>query len=141
MAGSGFRNLEWYIPYLYSQPGTLIDYLPAEGAWLIVEDVAELLASLADLEGQAEQLAPRPDARRAISPRCWPHRISRAEAMRERLAARPAVCLGQAALSGVQSGGNGWDAADTNSSATRPPGGWPTTSPPGRASAARCARS
>ena len=58
MSGSGFRNLEWYIPYLYSQPGCLIDYLPAAAnPWLIVEDAGELMAALSDLEGQAEQLA------------------------------------------------------------------------------------
>ena len=28
VAGSGFRNLEWYIPYLYSRPASLLDYLP-----------------------------------------------------------------------------------------------------------------
>jgi transcription-repair coupling factor (superfamily II helicase) len=55
--GVGIRNLEWYIPYLYSQPGMLADYLPAQHGWLMVEDAGELLASLADLEGQAEQLA------------------------------------------------------------------------------------
>ena len=56
--GSGCRNLEWYIPYLYSQPGCLIDYLPAAAnPWLIVEDAGELMAALSDLEGQAEQLA------------------------------------------------------------------------------------
>ncbi len=53
--GVGFRNLEWWLPYLYSQGASLLDYLPASGL-LLVDDIAELLATLGDLEGQAGQL-------------------------------------------------------------------------------------
>ena len=53
--GSGFRNLEWWLPYLYSQPASLLDYLPASGL-LLIDDAAELMAALADLGGQADQL-------------------------------------------------------------------------------------
>lgn len=55
LESTGFRGVEWYIPYLYSQPATLLDYLPAPGL-LLIDDGAELLATLADLQGQAEQL-------------------------------------------------------------------------------------
>ncbi len=55
LEGTGFRGVEWYIPYLYSQPATLLDYLASPGL-LLVDDGAELLATLADLQGQAEQL-------------------------------------------------------------------------------------
>ena len=44
------------MPYLYSQPASLLDYLPASGL-LLVDDAAEMMAALADLEGQAEQVA------------------------------------------------------------------------------------
>ena len=54
--GSGFRNLEWYIPYLYSQPASILDYLPGNG-YLFLDDAAEIMATLADLTGQAEQVA------------------------------------------------------------------------------------
>jgi transcription-repair coupling factor (superfamily II helicase) len=63
LAGTGCRNLEWYIPYLYSQPASLLDYLvetwrsPGGGGWLVLDDAAELMAALNDLESQAEQLA------------------------------------------------------------------------------------
>ncbi len=53
--GSGFRNLEWWAPYLYSQPATLLDYLPPSGL-LLIDDAAETMATLSDLAGQAEQL-------------------------------------------------------------------------------------
>jgi transcription-repair coupling factor (superfamily II helicase) len=55
LAGSGFRNLEWWLPYLYSQPANLLDYLPAAGL-PVVDDAAELFAAMGDLEGQAGQL-------------------------------------------------------------------------------------
>ncbi|MBL7182973.1 MAG: transcription-repair coupling factor [Anaerolineae bacterium] len=50
-----FKGLEFYIPYLYSQPGNLIDFLPTEGL-LIVDDLTELEASMADLEASALEL-------------------------------------------------------------------------------------
>jgi transcription-repair coupling factor (superfamily II helicase) len=63
LTGTGCRNLEWYIPYLYSQPASLLDYLAETwhgsqtGGWLALDDVAEIMAALGDLESQAEQLA------------------------------------------------------------------------------------
>jgi len=53
--GNGFRSVEFYLPYLYTQPAMLLDYLPPDGL-LLVEDGAELAATWADLEGQAVQL-------------------------------------------------------------------------------------
>jgi len=63
LAGAGCRNLEWYIPYLYSQPASLLDYLAETwgtsqgGGWLLLDDAAEMMTTLTDLESQAEQLA------------------------------------------------------------------------------------
>jgi transcription-repair coupling factor (superfamily II helicase) len=92
--GSGFRNLEWYIPYLYSQPGCLIDYLPAAvDTWLIIEDAGELMATLSDLEGQAEQLA-RDLHTAGDVPAVLAHPYLAAEVLRERLSAHPALFLG-----------------------------------------------
>ncbi len=53
--GQHFKGLEFYIPYLYSQPGNLIDFLPTEGL-LIVDDLTELEAAMADLEASALEL-------------------------------------------------------------------------------------
>ncbi len=98
VSGSGFRNLEWYIPYLYNQPGVLIDYLPVQtagspGAHLIVEDAGEFLVSLADLEGQAEQLGRDLKAAGDI-PEVVAAPYLTGRALTERLAARPIVYLG-----------------------------------------------
>ena len=93
-SGSGCRNLEWYIPYLYSQPGCLIDYLPAAAnPWLIVEDAGELMAALSDLEGQAEQLARDLHAAGDV-PAVLARPYLAAEVLRERLSAHPALFLG-----------------------------------------------
>ncbi len=107
-AGSGFRNLEWYIPYLYSQPGSLVDYLPAQGAWLVIEDTPDLLASFNDLAGQAEQLAR--DLRAAGDvPAVLAAPYFTPEALHERLAARPSLSLGAELLDPAR--GNGHDPA------------------------------
>jgi transcription-repair coupling factor (superfamily II helicase) len=50
-----FRGLEFYVPYLYPQPGLLTDYLPAEGL-LLVDDWVEMEAAVEDLETQAMKL-------------------------------------------------------------------------------------
>jgi transcription-repair coupling factor (superfamily II helicase) len=51
----GFRGLEFYIPYLYPQPGMLTDYLRA-GGLLLVDDWVELEAAVEELETQAMKL-------------------------------------------------------------------------------------
>jgi transcription-repair coupling factor (superfamily II helicase) len=53
--GESFRGLEFYIPYLYPQPGMLTDYLPA-GGLLLVDDWVELEATVEELEAQAMKL-------------------------------------------------------------------------------------
>ena len=53
--GSHFRGIEFYLPYFYSYPATLLDYLPAGGLCL-VDDWAALMATVVDLERQAEAL-------------------------------------------------------------------------------------
>ncbi len=53
--GAAFSLLEFYLPYLYSQPGNLIDYLP-DNALVVVEDWDELHDVVGDLEEQALSL-------------------------------------------------------------------------------------
>jgi transcription-repair coupling factor (superfamily II helicase) len=100
--GSGFRNLEWYIPYLYSQPASLVEYLPP-GGWLLLDDAGEIMTSLGDLNGQAEQLAHDLAAAGDI-PAGLAAPYFDETALRERLAARPAVLLGHSGLDGWKSG-------------------------------------
>jgi hypothetical protein len=95
-AGAGFRNLEWWLPYLYSQPATLLDYLPVQGI-VLVDDAAELLAAFADLEGQAQQLARDLSAAGDLPAKLTPPYFT-AAALGERLARSQPVVLGSGGL-------------------------------------------
>ncbi|MBN1285964.1 MAG: transcription-repair coupling factor [Anaerolineae bacterium] len=50
--GTAFPLLEYYLPYFYGQPGSLVEYLPGD-ALVVVEDWDELRDTLAGLEKQA----------------------------------------------------------------------------------------
>ena len=54
-SGVAFPLLEYYLPYLYTHPGGLIDYLP-DDALVVVEDWDELHDVTGDLEEQALSL-------------------------------------------------------------------------------------
>ncbi len=54
LEGTGFRGQEWYIPYLYSQPASLLDYLPSD-ALVVVDDGGDLMVLGVELEAQAGQ--------------------------------------------------------------------------------------
>ncbi|HLF29131.1 MAG TPA: transcription-repair coupling factor [Anaerolineae bacterium] len=53
--GAPFRGIEFYLPYLYSRPATLLDYLPPE-ALIILDDAAEIDDRWNELEEQALEL-------------------------------------------------------------------------------------
>jgi len=97
-AGSGFRNLEWWIPYLYSQPAHLLDYLPPAGL-VLVDDAAELIAALDDLEGQAAQLlrdlSAAGDLPASVACPCVTPAV-----LRQALASRAPLLLGNTTLDG-----------------------------------------
>jgi transcription-repair coupling factor (superfamily II helicase) len=50
-----FRGIEFYLPFFYSFPATLLDYLPA-GGLCVVDDWGELLATVVDLDRQSQSL-------------------------------------------------------------------------------------
>jgi transcription-repair coupling factor (superfamily II helicase) len=50
-----FRGIEFYIPCLYSQPESLMDFLPAQGL-LVIDDLLELEVVMADLEAGALEM-------------------------------------------------------------------------------------
>ncbi len=51
-AGAPFPGIEFYLPCFYTEPATLLDYLPPD-ALLVVDDLQELAATWADLEADA----------------------------------------------------------------------------------------
>jgi len=53
--GIAFNGIEFYLPLLYSQPATLLDYFPREGL-VILKDQEELSSAWAELETHARDL-------------------------------------------------------------------------------------
>ncbi len=51
-----FHGIEWYLPYFYAQPATLLDYL-ADDAVLLLDDTIDFFATIYELETQAHGLA------------------------------------------------------------------------------------
>ncbi len=55
-AGNAFPNLEYYLPLLYPQPASLLDYLPND-ALVVVDDWRELATAVSELHEHADQMA------------------------------------------------------------------------------------
>ncbi|MHB1319931.1 MAG: CarD family transcriptional regulator, partial [Anaerolineae bacterium] len=53
--GAGIDGLEYYLPYLYPRPATLLDYLP-EGTLVLIDDLLSLESASLALENQAISL-------------------------------------------------------------------------------------
>ncbi|MBP8973200.1 MAG: transcription-repair coupling factor [Anaerolineae bacterium] len=93
--GIAFPHLEFYTPYLYSQPASLFDYLP-DNALIIVDDWGELEDSVNELEEQA--VATRYDRERAgqLPPDCPLPYLTWAE-IQDELSTRQMLHLGASA--------------------------------------------
>ncbi len=96
--GETFPHVEFYLPYFYSSPATLIDHLPREGL-LLLEDAQELRDIWQELEQQAESVR-----RDLLVTRELPANFRRPyftwEEIRERLATRGVWILGHGDLEG-----------------------------------------
>lgn len=55
-SGNAFPNLEYYLPLMYPQPASLLDYLPSE-AMVVVDDWRELETAVTELHDNADQIA------------------------------------------------------------------------------------
>lgn len=55
-AGNVFANLEYYLPLIYPQPASLLDYLP-EQALVVVDDWPELVTAAREFHSHAAQMA------------------------------------------------------------------------------------
>jgi transcription-repair coupling factor (superfamily II helicase) len=63
--GKRFHSIEFYLHYFYSNPASLIEYLPEQGL-LVIEDWAEVEANAQSLEFQAEDVRGDLEARREL---------------------------------------------------------------------------
>ncbi len=87
-----FRGIEFYLPLFYPQPASPLDYLPSNGL-LIVEDPAELVAVISDLEQQAVDL--EDDLRhQGELPTGWPRPYFTQAELTTNLLRRPHLALG-----------------------------------------------
>ncbi|MFN8528002.1 MAG: transcription-repair coupling factor [Anaerolineae bacterium] len=106
--GSAFPFLEFYLPYLYPQPGNLLDYLP-EDALIVIEDGAELRDTISEIE--MSSIKARDERRESnLIPEDYPPPFSTWETLADRLAGRGTgriVFLGHGALPDDDAAGEG----------------------------------
>ncbi|MBN1657753.1 MAG: transcription-repair coupling factor [Anaerolineae bacterium] len=90
--GSTFRGMAFYLPFFYSFPAMLLDYLPANGLCL-VDDWDALMATTVDLDHQAQAL--QEDLIKAGElPKNFPRPYFTWDEIWERLHARRGLMLG-----------------------------------------------
>jgi transcription-repair coupling factor (superfamily II helicase) len=91
-AASPFAGLEFYLPYFYSHPASLVDYLPSDGL-LMVDDLADLADAWAGLEAEAVSLREAAERERTLPPD-YPVPYLTWDDLQEGLADRPPLILG-----------------------------------------------
>ncbi len=102
--GHSFHGIEWYLPYFYDQPASLLDYLDADST-LVVDDALDLFATASELENQAislrEELLRTGELPHAFAPSYFT-----AEELRSALLAKKPLLLGYGDLYGKSSSAN-----------------------------------
>ncbi len=91
-AGVPFPGIEFYLPYCYSEPATLLDYIP-DGALIVVDDPQELADAWAGLEEEAVDLHTAAEEARTLPPD-YPLPYVTWDEWTEALAERPVLTLG-----------------------------------------------
>ncbi len=90
--GVPFPGIEFYLPYFYPQPGTLVGYLPA-GTLLLVDDWAALETELGEIELRADRVRTERRAADPLPPG-YPSPLLGWEALSVLLKERGAIALG-----------------------------------------------
>jgi transcription-repair coupling factor (superfamily II helicase) len=103
--GVPFPGIEFYLPYLYERPASLLDYLPA-GSLLLVEDWVALEAEVEEVGRRAERLhAERSvDGRADSLPPDFPSPVFDWATFSQRLGESGAVILGGLGVPSAESG-------------------------------------
>ncbi len=102
--GHSFHGIEWYVPYFYDQPASLLDYMTGETT-LVVDDASELFATLHELEGQAENLR-QELIRSSELPHTFAPNYFTSEEIRAKLLEHHPILLGYGDLHGKTSSAN-----------------------------------
>ena len=61
-----FRGIEWYMPYVYNRPASLLDHLP-ENALLVIDDGAAVFSEIQETERPRRATASRTDSQRGTA--------------------------------------------------------------------------
>lgn len=89
-AGEPTPNLEYYLPMVYSQPASIIDFLP-DNALVVVEDLIELETASREIHSHATQVA----SEQIDFPPGYPPPLFQWQELIERIASRQSLVLGQ----------------------------------------------
>ncbi len=96
--GHAFHGIEWYLPYFYEQPASLINYA-GDDAILVIDDSLDLFATINELENQAVGL--RLELMHAGElPNGFAPGFFTGEELRRQLAAKAPLLLGLGDLNG-----------------------------------------
>jgi transcription-repair coupling factor (superfamily II helicase) len=87
-----FHGAEWYLPYAYAQPASLLDHVSADGL-VVVDDPLDLFATIQELEQQAEGLRAELE-RSGELPRGFLRNYFTADEVRKALTERKPAILG-----------------------------------------------
>ncbi len=102
--GHSFHGIEWYLPYFYEQPSSLLDYLDSD-ATLVVDDALDLFATISELEAQAATL--REELLRAGElPHTFAPSFFTGDELRSALQAKKPLLLGYGDLFGKSTSAN-----------------------------------
>jgi transcription-repair coupling factor (superfamily II helicase) len=102
--GHSFHGIEWYLPYFYEQPASLLDYLDSD-ATLVVDDALDLFATISELEAQAATL--REELLRAGElPHTFAPSFFTGDELRSALQAKKPLLLGYGDLFGKSTSAN-----------------------------------
>ncbi|MCB0047706.1 MAG: transcription-repair coupling factor [Caldilineaceae bacterium] len=105
LAGAeSFHGMEWYLPYFYDRPASLLDYVP-QGGILLVDDGAELMDALHDLARRAETLRTELE-RTGELPRRFRAGSMEPESLRKQLIEQRPIILGMGDLDSTTSSAN-----------------------------------
>ena len=99
-----FHGIEWYLPYFYSPAVSLLEHLPPD-ALLIVDDALDLIATLRELDAQAESLHAEL-VQAGETPRSFARSTFTAEEMQAKLIERKPALLGYGDLDGKTASAN-----------------------------------
>jgi transcription-repair coupling factor (superfamily II helicase) len=103
-ASRSFHGIEWYLPYFYNPPVSLLEHLPTD-AILIVDDALDLIATLRELDAQAQSLHAEL-VQAGETPRAFARSTFTAEEIQAKLLERKPALLGYGDLHGKSAGAN-----------------------------------